>query len=415
MKIVSLQVENLKRLTAVYIEPDGNMVQITGKNGQGKTSVLDAIWWVLAGTSNVQASPIRKGEERAVITLDLGELKITRTFIAQKSGKYTTSITVENTDGARFQSPQKMLDDVLGELTFDPLVFSRMKNDDQVNALRSLVKGYDFDAAALEVKDYFAERTIQNRIATKARSTAETMAEELPEGDVPTFIDSAVELKNLEDAMAHNKAQISFADAIGHNKTLVAEYESKIEDLKICLENVMAESSTLEIPAVPIDLEPIREKIFSAKQNNKIVEIGNQHDEQIEIAIDAENKSKQLTARIDKRKTEARDAIAQAELPVEGIDIIDGAILLNGIPFEQASDAEQLSVSIGIAMALNPKLKVIRVRDGSLLDEDALKALSVIADENDYQIWIERVDSTGIIGFVMEDGHVKGQDLKLAE
>ena len=58
MKIVSLQAENIKKLVAVEIKPDGNMVQITGKNGHGKTSVLDAIWWALAGLSNVQAVPI---------------------------------------------------------------------------------------------------------------------------------------------------------------------------------------------------------------------------------------------------------------------------------------------------------------------------------------------------------------------
>ena len=38
MKIVRLTAENIKRLVAVEITPDGNVVQITGKNGAGKTS-----------------------------------------------------------------------------------------------------------------------------------------------------------------------------------------------------------------------------------------------------------------------------------------------------------------------------------------------------------------------------------------
>ncbi len=61
-------------------------------------------------------------------------------------------------------------------------------------------------------------------------------------------------------------------------------------------------------------------------------------------------------------------------------------------------------------MSLNPELKVVRVRDGSLLDEDAMKILAKMADEADYQIWIERVDSNGDVGFVLEDGHLKGKD-----
>lgn len=65
MKIISLQAENVKRLTAVSITPDGNLVQISGRNGQGKTSVLDAIWWALEGAANIQAEPIRKGADEA--------------------------------------------------------------------------------------------------------------------------------------------------------------------------------------------------------------------------------------------------------------------------------------------------------------------------------------------------------------
>jgi hypothetical protein len=82
-------------------------------------------------------------------------------------------------------------------------------------------------------------------------------------------------------------------------------------------------------------------------------------------------------------------------------------VLLNGVPFEQASDAERLRASIAIAAAMNPKLRVIRVRDGSLLDDEAMALLSGFASENDFQIWIERVDSSGRVGFVMEDGHLK--------
>ena len=121
------------------------------------------------------------------------------------------------------------------------------------------------------------------------------------------------------------------------------------------------------------------------------------------------SKSVELTSAIDARKQAAQDAISNADLPVDGIEIIDGAVLLNGVPFDQASDAEQLSASIGIAMTLNPDLKVIRVRDGSLLDQDAMKVLAKMADDADYQIWIERVDSSGDVGFVLEDGHLKNE------
>ena len=113
MKIINLQAENVKRLSAVEIAPDGNLVEITGRNGAGKTSVLDSIWWALAGASTHQAEPIRRGAEAARIRLDLGEVKVERTFKRRK-GKdedspetITTAVKVETVKGARYPSPRR--------------------------------------------------------------------------------------------------------------------------------------------------------------------------------------------------------------------------------------------------------------------------------------------------------------------
>lgn len=78
------------------------------------------------------------------------------------------------------------------------------------------------------------------------------------------------------------------------------------------------------------------------------------------------------------------------------------------MPFDQASSAEQLRTSVAIAMAANPKLRVIRVQDGSLLDEEAMRILAEMAQAADYQVWIERVGVSGGVAIVIEDGTVKG-------
>ena len=87
-------------------------------------------------------------------------------------------------------------------------------------------------------------------------------------------------------------------------------------------------------------------------------------------------------------------------------------MLLDGVPFNQASDAQQLQVSVAMAMAASPTLRLIRIRDGSLLDDDSMKLLAKMADAKGYQIWIERVDSSGKVGFVIEDGSLKGANKK---
>ena len=106
------------------------------------------------------------------------------------------------------------------------------------------------------------------------------------------------------------------------------------------------------------------------------------------------------------RDTVKAAAISLAKMPVAGLSLGDGEVMLNELPFEQASDAERLKVSIAIAMAMNPKLRVIRIRDGSLLDENSMKAIAEMAHEGGYQFWVERVETSGKVGIVLEDGEV---------
>ena len=109
---------------------------------------------------------------------------------------------------------------------------------------------------------------------------------------------------------------------------------------------------------------------------------------------------------MEERTKTKEDAIASAKMPIDGLSLSGGQVVLNGIPFDQSSSAEQLRTSVAIAMAANPKLKVIRIKDGSLLDEDGLKIIEGLASGNGYQVWIETVNTSGKIGIYMEDGAV---------
>ncbi len=61
MKIVELKVENFKRVIAVEITPYGNTILIKGKNGQGKSSILDAIMAAICGSKAIPPRPLREG------------------------------------------------------------------------------------------------------------------------------------------------------------------------------------------------------------------------------------------------------------------------------------------------------------------------------------------------------------------
>ena len=163
------------------------------------------------------------------------------------------------------------------------------------------------------------------------------------------------------------------------------------------------------LPSLPdrLDADAIRRQIEGARAMNAAIQQRDLRDRQIANAEALEAQSDALTKAMEARTADKQAKVAAAKLPVDGITFGDGAILLDGLPLDQASDAQQLRTSIAIAMARQPKLRVIRVRDGSLLDEDGLRLLAGLADEHNCQVWVERVDSTGAVGFVLEDGHLK--------
>src|SRR5262245_55130191 len=119
LRIVKLEAANVKRLTAVAIEPDGNLVVIGGKNGAGKSSVLDSIAFALGGKDLLCEEPLRNGTEKGHVSVDLGDLHVRRTFTPDGG----STLVVANADGARYPSPQKVLDALVGKLCFDPLDF----------------------------------------------------------------------------------------------------------------------------------------------------------------------------------------------------------------------------------------------------------------------------------------------------
>lgn len=103
--------------------------------------------------------------------------------------------------------------------------------------------------------------------------------------------------------------------------------------------------------------------------------------------------------------------MAQAEFPVDGLGFDDSGVTYQGVPFAQASAAEQLRVSVAIAMALNPTVRVIRIADGSLLDSENVALIGEMAADRGYQVWLETVRDAGADGpgIVIEDGQVAEQ------
>jgi hypothetical protein len=426
MQVIRLEAENFKRLRAVEITPEGNVVQIGGKNGSGKSSVLDAIYVALVGRSAAPPKPIRDGEEQCTIKLDLGELRITRSFRQKEGGNYTDSLKVENADGLRYATkPQEVLDALLGEIGFDPFEFVQMKPAQQADTLLGMVPlPVDLDDLAAQDESDFANRRDINRDAAALKAQIDA----IPKADVPADLPDRAALQDQLAQAADTNAKIA-QDRIAREATernlagmrqregelreQAARMIAEADSLVTAGDAMRAELEALPPLAEPVDADAIREKLRTADAT--LAEADRQkRRRELETQLESKTaESERLTKAMDDRERERQTALAKAKMPIDGLAFaIDErgkpVVQFGGVPFEQASTAEQLRASTAIAMAANPSLRVLRVKDGALLDEDSMRLLAEMAKEQDFQLWVEVVGTGASVGVIMEDGQIAG-------
>lgn len=412
LHILELRGENFKRIRAFRLQPNGApLVEIAGRNAQGKTSVIDLIWAVLGGKKASPAKPVREGAARAEGYVDLGELKVTRKWTA---GSDSSTLYVETPDGVPVKSPQEVLNKLVGLLCFDPLEFTRQDPPVQARTLKQLA-GLDFTAVDKERGEAYERRTAINREAVKL----EGQIAGLPIVNAPDEeVALADLLKRHTDAMnakAENerarRAARDLADQADRARAAVAELEAKLTNAKAALGSLETKQEEAEeklFGLVDPDVEAIAAEMKTIDETNGRVRKKRERRE-VEAALKAKAddraKLERVMADCDERK---RTALNEAKFPILGLSVEGDMVTFNDQPLEQASTSEKIRVSLAIGAALNPKLRVLLVREGSALDAEALAEVDRWAADNDMQVWLERVGATATAtGVIIEDGEIK--------
>jgi hypothetical protein len=440
VKIVKLQAENIKKLKAVEIAPAGNVVKITGACEQGKTTVLDAIMYALGGGDKLPGQPIRQGADKGQITLDLGDMVVVRTFAA--GGSY---LKIENKDGFKAPSPQALLDKLIGKLTFDPRVFARADAKTQVDMLLKVVdlkidpaKIYELAGEEFRIDDplqalnhayktVFDSRTAVNRDLDTAKKALASMPQ-VDKTEPVSVTELVAEKDRLAGIVRANDADRKAADEQQRtSKDAEAKYNriaDEVEELERQLAIKKDELKTAEADAdaackkwltmkeaadilIDPDLTDINTRIQNADDTNRKARQYEERQAKTQEVASHQAKADDLTKKLDNIKAYKEQIVAETKFPVDGLNFAGGGVTYKGLPFEQASSAEKIRVSLAIGMALNPKLKVVLIDGGEALDSKQMAIIEQMAAENDFQVWITSVDESGKVGIYIEDGEVK--------
>lgn len=427
MKIIKLQAQNVKRIKAVEISPDGNIVKVEGKNGSGKTSVLDSILYALGGKGAFAQIPIREGEERALIKLDLGDIKVTRVLRKYENGEVKTTLKVENAEGYQASSPQQLLNKKIGAMSFDPMAFTRMDAKKRLKILKEISRvdtcDIDQDIDILEGRRKNEKIKLKSEEVQLSRIKVDDLHDVEPLEQINADIMKIETIKALhtekENRAKSLKAQyqkcdtdqFQINDEISRMRKKLAELEQKlktIEQYKKDLQQEYKKNEEAQLPHLK-NMGELLEKQAKALFN---LEVQKQQAHKMKVSKNVDSlkhKVQSLDHDIAKKRQERKDMIAGAKYPIDGMLVGDEDIIYNGIPFEQISTAEKIKLSLSMAISLNPEIRIIRIMDGSLCDDVTMEAIKELAQEHDFQVWLECVSSEkgDDDAFYIEEGELR--------
>ena len=411
MKINKLEIENVKRVKAVKIEPTANgLTIIGGKNNQGKTSILDAIAWALGGD---RYRPSQAQREGSVIPPNL-HIVMNNGLIVERRGK-NSDLKVTDPNGKK--AGQQLLNEFVEQLALDLPKFMEATSREKAQTLLQII-GVGPRLADLErqEKELYNERTYIGRTADQK----EKYAKEQPYyPEVPSVPVSASELiRQQQEILAQNgenqrkrerrhQLEQEYQSVMEQIQALLAKQGQLEADLKIARETSegLTDRSTAELEENISNIEEINRKVRANLDKDKAEEDAKGYREQY----------KRLTAQIEEIRSQKTDLLKEADLPLPGLGVEDGELVYNGQKWDNMSGSEQLKVSTAIVRRLNPECGFVLLDKLEQMDLDTLHEFGQWLEQEGLQAIATRVSTGGECSLIIEDGYVAGQEHPAAE
>ena len=401
IKINKLEIENVKRVKAVSLEPTQNgLTVIGGRNGQGKTSILDSIAWALGGNKYKPSQPHREG---SVLPPNL-QISLSNGLEIKRDGK-NSDLKVIDPSGQK--AGQKLLDSFVEEFALNLPKFMESSNADKARTLLQII-GVGDKLAEFEKKEQelYNERLVIGRVADQKKKFA---AEMTYFQEAPKELISVSELIQEQQAIlaknAENERLRGQRDSLKQRQAhLDSEIARLIEEkAKVDQQLEIAEKDALDLHDE--STEQLEYSISNTEEINRKVRANLDKDKAEQDAQIEKEKYDNLSAQIDRIRLDKNQLLEDADLPLPGLSVAEGELLYKGQRWDNMSGAEQLKVSTAIVRKLNPECGFILIDKLEQMDLDTLKEFGQWLEQEQLQAIATRVSTGDECSIIISDGY----------
>lgn len=401
MKINKLEIENVKRVRALSLEPakDGLTV-IGGKNGAGKTSVLDAIAWALGGDKYRPANAAREG---SVIPPNL-RVELSNGIVVERKGK-NSALTVTDPEGAR--AGQQLLDAFVEKLALDLPRFLQQSNREKADTLLRII---GVEAQLTKLREQESRLYNQRRAVGQIADQKEKYAQEMPSYPAaPEDIVSVSELiQRQQTILARNGENQMKRRRLSQYQAEVEQLTRQMQELAVKLEEAKKNRDIAAKSAQDLQDESTGELEVSIRRVEEInlqVRTNLDKERATEEAAAQRAEYNSLSAELDKTRKAALDLLAGADLPLPDLGVNEaGELTYMGFTWGDMSSAEQLRVATAIIRKLNPACEFVLIDKLEAMDVDTLRDFGAWLEDQGLQAICTRVSTGAECSLIIEDG-----------
>ncbi|MBR2999784.1 MAG: AAA family ATPase [Oscillospiraceae bacterium] len=413
IKINKLEIENVKRVKAVKLEPSASgLTIIGGNNNQGKTSVLDAIAWALGGDNYRPSDPARQG---SAIPPYL-HVVMSNGLVVERKGKNSD---LKVTDPSGEKAGQALLNSFVEKLALDLPKFMEANDADKAKTLLNIIGvGPQLQELERKEKEIYQERLYIGRTADQKKKFAD---EQVYYPDAPAEPVSAADLiREQQEILARNgqrqqwiRQHDDMVRALDMVDGQIEGLEEKLRQLKGQREDLAKRTKEAEKTPRELEMETTEELERSISQIddiNRKVRANLDKEKAEEDARTFAAQYEKLTAELESIRHQKKELLNHADLPLPELTVEEGKLLYKRQQWDNMSGSDQLKVATAIVRKLNPNCGFVLIDKLEQMDLDTLKAFGQWLEQEDLQVIATRVSSGEECSIIISDGYALQSD-----